>query len=284
MPAPTTDAFRRHGSEVLPFGIIRVQPDSFRTLHLFMSEINKGTFIRDALADGKDSPLKTYRKLTVGQRGFGYFVLYEVLTMLLGPMPGGLGFFLRKKLYPRLFRKVGRGLIIGRNVTLRHPGRIDLGDNVTIDENCLLDARGAGDAGVVLEDGVILNRGCMILAKNGPVKIGKRTTVGSNSAIVSLSGVDIGEAALLAGNCYLSAGSYNVDNAPPIVMDAGAYSTGPISIGQGAWLGTGVIVLDGVSIGRGSVVGAAALVNKDVPDNAIAVGIPAKVVRDRRAQ
>ncbi|MFZ0488092.1 MAG: acyltransferase, partial [Arenicellales bacterium] len=248
-----------------------------------MSEIDKGTFIREALADGKDSPLKTYRRLTVGQRGFGYFVLYEVLTMLLAPMPGGLGFFLRKKFYRLLFKKVGKGLIIGRNVSLRHPGNIVLGDNVTIDENCLIDARGAGDAGVELEDSVILNRGCMILAKNGPVRIARRTTVGSNSAIVSLSGVDIGEAVLLAGNCYLSAGSYNVDKGPSIIMDAGAYSTGPIRIGAGAWLGTGVIVLDGVSIGAGSVVGAAALVNKDVPDNGIAVGIPAKVVRDRRA-
>ena len=92
-----------------------------------MSEIDKGTFIREALADGKDSPLKTYRRLTVGQRGFtDPSVLYEVLTMLLAPMPGGLGFPLRKKFYRLLFKKVGKGLIIGRNVSLRHPGNIVL--------------------------------------------------------------------------------------------------------------------------------------------------------------
>jgi acetyltransferase-like isoleucine patch superfamily enzyme len=247
-----------------------------------MSEIEKGTFIRDALAEGRDSPLETYRRLTVGNAGLGHFMLYEALVMLVAPMPGGLGFYLRKKLYPLLLGKVGRGLIVGRNVSLRHPGRIVLGDNVTIDENCIIDARGAGEAGVVLEDGVILNRGCMILAKNGPVRIGRRTTVGSNSAIVSLSGVDVGEAVLLAGNCYLSAGSYNVDDVSAVIMDAGAYSKGPIRIGSGAWLGTGVIVLDGVTVGAGAVAGAAALVNKDIPDNGIAVGVPAKVVRDRR--
>lgn len=248
----------------------------------FMSEIQQEKFIRNALAEGKNSPLKTYRKLTVGEGGFGKFVLYEILTMLLGSMPGGLGFYLRKKLYRFLFKKVGRGLIIGRNVSLRHPGRVELGDNVTLDENCLIDGRGSGEDGVVLEDGVIINRSCMILAKDGPVHIGRRTTVGSNSVIVSLSGVEIGEAVMLAGNCYLSAGSYNVDHSPAAIMDAGAYSTGPIRVGDGAWLGTGAIVLDGVSIGSGAVVGAAALANKDVPANCITVGVPAKVVRNRR--
>lgn len=247
-----------------------------------MSEIGQEKLIRNALAEGKESPLKTYRKLTVGEAGFGRFLLYEILTMLLGPMPGGVGFYLRKTFYKYLFKEVGRGLIIGRNVSLRHPGKIELGDNVTIDENCLVDARGSGDGGVTLGDDVILNRGCMILAKAGPVHIGKRTTVGSNSVIVSLSGVEIGEAIMIAGNCYLSAGSYNVDNGPLTIMDAGAFSNGPIRIGDGAWLGTGAIVLDGVSIGSGSVIGAAALVNKDVPETGIAVGIPAKVVRSRQ--
>lgn len=248
-----------------------------------MAEIDKATFIRDKLAEGRDSPLGTYRKLTVGQAGLGYLILYELLMMLVAPMPGGLGFYLRRKLYPLILGKVGMGVIIGRNVSLRHPRRIVLGDNVTIDEYCVVDARGGtGDSGVVLEDGVILNRGCMVLAKNGPVHIARRTTVGSNSAIVSLSGVDIGEAALFAGNCCLSAGSYNVDNAAAAIMDAGAYSKGPIRIGSGAWLGTGAIVLDGVSVGAGAVIGAAALVTSDVPDRSIAAGVPAKIVRDRR--
>lgn len=247
-----------------------------------MAEIDKSAFVRNTLAEGNASPLQTYRRLTVGEAGFGPFLRYELLTMFLGPMPGGLGFLLRKKLYRPLFKRVGRGLIIGRNVTLRHPGSISLGDNVTIDDNCLVDARGSGGEGVVLGDGVILNRGCLVIAKNGPVRLGRRTSVGSNSVIVSLSGVELGEAAMLAGNCYLSAGAYRVDHASAIVMDAEPYSTGPIRVGEGAWLGTGAIVLDGVSIGSGAVVGAAAMVNKDVPDNAIAAGVPAKVIRQRR--
>jgi acetyltransferase-like isoleucine patch superfamily enzyme len=64
-------------------------------------------------------------------------------------------------------------------------------------------------------------------------------------------------------------------------MDRDAVSKGPIRIGDGAWLGTGCIVLDGVSIGRGAVVGAGAVVTKDVPDWAIVVGVPARQVGTR---
>jgi acetyltransferase-like isoleucine patch superfamily enzyme len=56
---------------------------------------------------------------------------------------------------------------------------------------------------------------------------------------------------------------------------------GGIRVGDDAWLGFGVVVLDGVSIGKGAVIGAGAVVTSDIPDNAIACGVPAKVVRAR---
>jgi acetyltransferase-like isoleucine patch superfamily enzyme len=245
-------------------------------------EIEKGAIFRDKLADAQGSPFRTYMDLTVGEVGFARFLLYEILTSLLGPMPGGLGFFFRKKCYPLLLKKVGHALIIGRNVVIRHPGNIELGDNVTIDDNCLIDARGAGEAGVVFEDNVILNRNCMVQAKAGPVRLGRRTSIGCNSVIVSMDGVELGEAVLTAGGCYISAGGYNFDNMNKPVMDQGAYTKGPIRIGSKAWLGTGVTVLDGVSIGRGSIVGAGSLVNKEIPANTIAFGVPATIVRERK--
>lgn len=246
--------------------------------------IGEGTLIRHALSEGRESPLRTYRRLTVGERaGTGRFILYELLTMFLGPLAGGLGFFLRKRFYPRLLGGAGRGLIIGRNVVIRHPGNIVIGNHVTIDDNCVLDGRGAGEGGLVIGDGVIINRNCMVLAKEGPVRIGARTTVGSNSVIVSTAGVEIGEAALMAGGCYISAGAYEVDS-PGAIMDHEAYSRGPIRIGAGSWLGTCAVVLDGVSVGDGAVVGAGAVVNRDVAENAIVAGVPAKVLRARRLE
>jgi acetyltransferase-like isoleucine patch superfamily enzyme len=244
-----------------------------------MKEIDKHSLARERIRGEQFSPFRTYMELTVGQVGLLRFLLYEVLTSLLGPMPGGTGFYLRKKFYPLLFKRVGRGLIIGRNVVIRHPNKIELGDNVTIDDNCLIDARGAGHSGVVFEDQIIINRNCMVQAKAGPIKLGKRTSIGSNCLIVSIDGIELGEAVLTGAGCSISAGSYHFDDDSLAVMDQGLFANGPIRIGSNSWLGFGVIVLDGVTIGDGAVIGAGAMVNKDIPENAIAFGVPAKVQR-----
>jgi acetyltransferase-like isoleucine patch superfamily enzyme len=209
----------------------------------------------------------------------GRFFLYEIFTCVLTPMSGGAGYFLRKVFYPKLFKKVGKGLIIGKNVALRHPHKIHLGDNVTIDDNCVLDGRGADKLGIVLGDNVIINRNCMLLAKAGPIKIGRRSSLGSNSVVVSMENVDIGESVLTGGGCYVSAGSYHFDKSDEAIMDQGAYSKGPIIIEDNTWFGTGVVVLDGVRIGQGAVLGAAAVAVKDIPSKSVAIGIPAKVVK-----
>jgi acetyltransferase-like isoleucine patch superfamily enzyme len=97
-----------------------------------------------------------------------------------------------------------------------------------------------------------------------------------------MDGVEIGEAVLTAGGLSISAGSYHFDDPEAPVMDQGAYSRGAIRVGDKAWLGTGVIILDGVSIGAGAVIGAGSVVLSDVLENAIAVGVPAKVIRMRK--
>lgn len=244
-----------------------------------MKEIDKKEIIRAKLAESQKSPFKAYKELSAGDVSFIKFIYYELVTSILGPMPGGIGFLLRKKFYPRMFKKIGRGFIIGRNVVVRHPGNITIGDNVTIDDNCLLDGRGS--EGIIFENGVILNRNCMVQAKTGYIKLGERTSIGSNSVIVSMSGVDIGKAVLTAGNCYISAGAYKFDDLDTPVMDQTAFSKGPIIIGENSWFGTGVTVLDGVRIGKGAVIGASSVVNKDIDEFSIAIGIPAKVVRKR---
>lgn len=246
-----------------------------------LKQIDKSKAIRSKLTKSQSSPFKAYVDLTVGQGGFFRFFLYEFLNLFIAPLPGSLGFYLRKKLYPLLFKQVGCGLIIGRNVVIRHPHTIVLGDNVTIDDYSLIDGRGAGESGVVLEDNVIINRNCMVLAKAGPVHLGKRTSVGSNSVIVSMDGVHLGESVLIAGGCYLSAGSYHIDDISLPIMDQGTYSRGPIAVGDNVWIGTGAIVLDGMTIGEGAVIGAGAVVTKDVPVRAIVAGVPAKVLRLR---
>jgi acetyltransferase-like isoleucine patch superfamily enzyme len=245
-----------------------------------MKEVSKSENIREKLKASKISPLKTYMGLTLGEQSLSKFILYEILTSILGPLPGGVGYFLRKNTYRWFIRSIGSNFILGRNVVIRHPHRLKIGNNVTIDDNCLIDGRGAGDTGVIIENNVVINRNCYIQAKNGYIRISNRASIGCNSVIISMDGLEIGEAVLIAGGCYISAGAYKYENPNLPIMDQVVYTNGPISIGAGVWIGTRVTLLDGVKIGKNAVIGAGAIVTKDIPEYTVAVGIPAKVIRE----
>jgi acetyltransferase-like isoleucine patch superfamily enzyme len=92
--------------------------------------------------------------------------------------------------------------------------------------------------------------------------------------------VEIGARALLAAYCYVIGGDHDWKDAGRPVLEQGRRGAG-VTIGPGAWLGAGAKVLDGNHVGAGAIVGAGAVVNADVPDNAIAVGVPARIVGSR---
>lgn len=238
--------------------------------------------IRRILSDPRRSPYRTYRELTVGDRGFLGFLAYETVTSVLGPIPGALGILMRRKIYPRFFRRCGKGLVIGRNCTFRHPSRMSFGNNVTIDENTLLDARGAKGNGFVFGNGVIVNRNTIVQSKNGDVEIGDSVSIGANSTVVSWSGIRIGDHALIAGGCCISAGRFDFDDLSKNISEQDGYSTGPIVVDENVWIATRVTILDGVRIGKGSVISAGSVVTGNIPPWSVAHGNPAKVVFTRR--
>jgi len=238
--------------------------------------------IRGILSDPDRSSYRKYRDLTVGDAGFSTFAAFETASALLGPIPGALGIVLRQKVYPGFFRKCGRGLVVGRNCTFRHPSKITLGDKITIDDNTLIDARGANGKGLVIEDEAIINRNSIVQSKNGDIEIGRSVSIGANSTFVSWSGIRIGDGVRIAGGCYLSAGRFDFDDLAKIIADLEGYSTGPIVIDQNVWIATRVTILDGVQIGRDAIIAAGAVVTGNIPPRAIASGNPAKVVFERR--
>jgi acetyltransferase-like isoleucine patch superfamily enzyme len=238
--------------------------------------------LAEQLHESQSSPLKRYWKKAPGNISFVRLIQYELALMFLGDLAGALGYLLRKQFYRPLFRKMGSGVILGKGITLRHPGKISLGDQVAIDDYVLLDASGVEGTYVHLGDQVIISRNCVIQGKSGPLTIGARTDIGCNTIITSpAAGIQIGQAVLIAGNCYIGGSRYIADQLDVPMMDQGIYSKGPVIIEDGCWLGAGVTVLDGVRIGKGSIVGAGAVVTKDLPDYAVATGIPARVVQVR---
>ncbi|SMP38339.1 acyltransferase [Desulfonatronum lacustre] len=233
------------------------------------------------LNDASSSPLRCYARKVLGDAGPLSLAYYELVNLLFCNMPSSLGFFLRRTFYRRLFRSVGRGLIIGRGVSIRHPGKITLGHRVAVDDNALLDASGLDSEGIFIGDEVIVSRNCMVQAKIGSTTIGSRTEIGANTIISSISRVEMGKFGLIGPHCLIGGGNYKTDRTDIPMMDLGWASRGPVKVGDDVWMGAGVVIPDGVRVGTGCVIGAGAVVSKDLPDYAVAMGVPARIVRYR---
>ena len=221
-----------------------------------------------------------YQTLVVGRGGWGALLKYESIVMLCGSMPGALGLALRRKFYPLLLGKCGRNVVFGTNVVLRHPHKIALGDDVVIDDNCLLDAKGDDNRGILIGSGVFIGRNTILHCKNGDITIGDGANIGFNCDIASSNRIEIGARVLIAAYSYVVGGGHGFDKGDTAVMDQGRIADG-IFIKDGAWIGAGVIVQDGVTVGEDTIVGAGAVVNESLPAKVVAVGLPARVLRAR---
>jgi acetyltransferase-like isoleucine patch superfamily enzyme len=235
---------------------------------------------QEQLFNTRQSAKEKYASLVVGRPGWGPLIQHELITLLSQNVPGALGLALRKTLYPSLLGGCGRGVVFGQNVVVRHPHKIRIGDNVVIDDNCLLDAKGDGNRGITIGSGVFVGRNTILSCKNGDIEVEDGANIGFNCELFSASRVRVGRDALLAAYCYVIGGDHDFSDPGRAVLEQGRRSLG-VEIGAGAWLGAGAKILDGVTIGNGAIVGAAAVVRESVPDGAIAVGIPARVVGQR---
>jgi acetyltransferase-like isoleucine patch superfamily enzyme len=134
------------------------------------------------------------------------------------------------------------------------------------------------------------------------VTIGPRTRLAPNVSLCNGERIRIGSDCHIGERCYLWAGNSHgrirvgdhVSMAPQVFITASDYRfvagrpfreqprrECDVEIGDDVWLGAGVVVTAGVSIGNGCIVGASAVVTKDLPENSIAVGVPARVVGAR---
>ena len=107
--------------------------------------------------------------------------------------------------------------------------------------------------------------------------IGKNVRVNDESIIDARGHVYLGDNVVLSGRCMIISGYLKHDTTQELSQHE--HGSKPVKIGKNSWCGAGSIILPGVTIGENSIVGAGAIVTKDVPDNVIVVGNPAKIVR-----
>jgi len=229
------------------------------------------------------SKLKKYQMLILGQTGLFSLIKYEMIIGFCCWIPGALGLLLRSKLYPKLLGGCGKNVTFGLHVVLRHPGKIFIGDNVVIDDHCVLDAKGQNNRGILIGNGVFIGRNTILNCKNGDIILGDHVNISFNCMIFSASEVRVGADYLIAAYCYLVGGTHRFDDPLIPVLHQPRESKG-IRLEPGGWLGAHVTVFDGVAIGRNAVIGANSAVNKAIPDYAVAAGIPIRVVRKREVE
>lgn len=152
--------------------------------------------------------------------------------------------------YRHVRRCVGKGTIVSRWVQIVNPA------NVRIGENCLF------------QDGVYMRAG-----NQGYIHIRDRAALNSYTKLFGHGGIEIGEEAQLGPGSLITTTDHDYydENLETEFKK--------VTIGRRVWMGANVTVLPGVTIGEYSVIGAGAVVNRDIPPRSVAVGVPAKVIK-----
>jgi acetyltransferase-like isoleucine patch superfamily enzyme len=155
--------------------------------------------------------------------------------------------------------RIGSKPRFGPRTRIDRPGCVTIGSRVQLESDVWLK---------VVEDGA-------------RVAIGDFTFLGRGVEIDASLEVQIGQHVLLAPGVFITDHDHGIAPGTPVALQG--CSSQPVVIEDEVWLGVRVVVLPGVRIGRGTVVGAGAVVTKDLPPDSIAVGVPARVIR-RRAE
>lgn len=163
--------------------------------------------------------------------------------------------------------KANKSLIIEDRVfmsALSHNG-ITLGKNVTIAKNSILTCTG-----------VIANKG-------EGISIGDNSAVGAQSFLGGQGGITIGQDVIMGPGVQIFSENHNFADPKTLIRKQGESRKGVV-IEDNCWIGAGTTVVDGVSIGTGSIVAAGSVVTKNIDPNSIVGGVPAKLIKYRSTE
>ena len=219
----------------------------------------------------------TYVERTTGERSLPRFFWQGLVLTALYRMPTVWATALRGIVYRGVLGGIGRSCLIEEDVRLQIPQRIFLGSRVFVGQYSYLDGQ---TSFLKLGDDVHLARFCTLRAGEGGITVRDGAGINMRCFLDGNGGLEIGPNTLLSPGVQVISGNHVFDDPDMPIRFQGTHY-GKVTIGEDCWLGTNVLVLPGVTIGRGAVVGAGAVVTKDVPEYGIALGIPAKVVGHR---
>jgi acetyltransferase-like isoleucine patch superfamily enzyme len=211
------------------------------------------------------------------------YILEQLVLGAFGWVPTAAGIGLRALAY-RLIMRLDGAPAIEAGVRIACASNVRLGKGVYLDQGVYLHAL---PGGITIGDGTFIMHHAMLHVFNfrnlprAAITIGRNCFIGEFNVVRGQGGVHIGDDVYTGPMVQIVAVNHVYDDPNRPIREQGITAQG-ITIEDDVWIGAGAAVLDGVTIGRGSVIGAGSVVASDIPPYSIAVGTPAKPVKDRR--
>jgi acetyltransferase-like isoleucine patch superfamily enzyme len=149
-----------------------------------------------------------------------------------------------------------------------------------IDDLVVLDAKGAASR-IRLGNDILVGRNTILSCNEAVIEMGDLVSIGPLCFFASKGGIRVGSGVSIGSGTHLMAGGHVSDD-PELAILKQARTAAGIVVEDNVWIGSGTKVLDGVTIGRNSIVAAGSVVSKDVPEYSIVMGNPARVIEKRK--
>ena len=182
------------------------------------------------------------------------------------------------------FEKSKGTLFVGKKCDIRCKKKIEFQGSATIEDYVKIDALSKG--GIKIGNNFSIGRNSIIectgvLRELGEcLEIAENVGIAANAFIAVRGKLKIGKDTILGPGVSIHTENHNFNEIDKPIRLQGATRKG-VEIGEDCWIGSKVVILDGVKIGNHAIVAAGAVVNKDIPDYAIAGGVPAKIIKMR---
>lgn len=186
----------------------------------------------------------------------------------------------------RIFLKQVKGLfLVGKHVQITHGKHIVCGKNVKFEDYA--EIHGLCSEGLVFGDYVTISRGVMIRPSSyyggdlgAGLVMGEHSSIGPYGYVGCSGKIVIGKNVMFGPKCSLFAENHNFSDTETDIKSQGVNQKG-IKIEDDCWIGSNVTILDGVTIGKGSVIGAGTLITKDIPSGSVVIDKKTKLLRKR---
>ncbi|RJO65755.1 MAG: acyltransferase [Candidatus Omnitrophota bacterium] len=181
---------------------------------------------------------------------------------------------------PHCITRMGRGVYISPLAEIRYPHRITLAEDVVLERHSRLCANGK-NAVISIGANTTVSPYALLKSNDGKIVLGACCSVNDYAILYGYGGLTIGNNVHIASHVVIVASQHDYAKLETPDFSKDMRGKG-IKIEDNVWIGAHAVILDGVAIGTGAVIGAGAVVTKDIPPFSVAVGVPASVIKTRR--